>query len=266
MAIISLSRGSYSRGKEIAEAVAQRFGHDCVSREILIAAPEHFNIPEFKLVRSLHDAPSVLERFSYDKERYLSFLQCEFLRHARKDNMVYHGLVGHFMVRGVSHLLKVRILAEIEDRVRLEMQREKVSQDEALRVLRKDDDERRKWAMAVWGKDPWDPGLYDMILHIHRLTVEDVVDLICHAAQLRHFLTTPESRKKVDDLWMAAEVKSRIVARYPASTVSADRGSVTVNVTADLVWEPSIVEEVKKLTEGLEGLKDMRVSVTPVGL
>ena len=40
------------------------------------------------------------------------------MHHFVKDNVVYHGLAGQFLVAGVSHVLKVRIMAEMEDRVR----------------------------------------------------------------------------------------------------------------------------------------------------
>jgi hypothetical protein len=38
MSIITISRGSYSRGKEVAEKVAAALGYECISREILLAA------------------------------------------------------------------------------------------------------------------------------------------------------------------------------------------------------------------------------------
>src|SRR4030067_3303618 len=101
MPIVTISRGSYSKGKEVAEKVAQRLGYDCISRDILVEASEHFNIPEIKLVRALHDAPSVLERFTYGKERYLAYIESAFLERVQMDNVVYHGLAGHFFLKGV---------------------------------------------------------------------------------------------------------------------------------------------------------------------
>ena len=67
MSIITISRGSYSRGKEVAEKVAAALGYECISRDILLEASDQFNIPEIKLVRAIHDAPSILERFTYGK-------------------------------------------------------------------------------------------------------------------------------------------------------------------------------------------------------
>ncbi len=266
MAIITISRGSYSKGKEIAEEVAKRLGYDCISRDLLLETSEHFNIPEIKLVRALHDAPSVLERFSYGREKYLAFIRETFLHHAQADNIVYHGLAGHFMLQGISHVLKVRVLADMEDRIKLEMEREGLSKEKALKILRKDDEERRRWTMALWGKDPWDPTLYDLIIHIHRVTVGDAVDIICNTAGQKHFETTPESQKEVDDLLLAAKVKIKLVEELPQCRVSSHDGSVYVSVTGDIVQEARLIGDVKTLVEGTPGVKEIRVSVSPLGM
>jgi hypothetical protein len=54
MPIVAMSRGSYSRGSEVADRVAALLGYNCVSREILIQASNTFNIPEIKRV---HEYP-----------------------------------------------------------------------------------------------------------------------------------------------------------------------------------------------------------------
>ncbi len=115
VAIITISRGSYSRGKEVAEALAQRLGYECVSRDILLETCEEFSIPEIRLVKALHDAPSILERFGHGKERYISYFRAAFLNHMAKDNVVYHGLAGHFFLQDISHVFKVRIIAKMDD-------------------------------------------------------------------------------------------------------------------------------------------------------
>lgn len=45
MAIITISRGSYSKGREVAEEVAQRMGYEVVSRDVLLEASERFHTP-----------------------------------------------------------------------------------------------------------------------------------------------------------------------------------------------------------------------------
>ncbi|MBS3779499.1 MAG: cytidylate kinase family protein, partial [Desulfovermiculus sp.] len=46
MAIITISRESYSQGRQVAEKLGQRLGYKVISREVLISTSEEFNIPE----------------------------------------------------------------------------------------------------------------------------------------------------------------------------------------------------------------------------
>ncbi len=264
MAVITISRGSYSRGKEVAEKVAHRLGYACIGRDLLLATSDEFNIPEIKLVRAIHDAPSVIDRFTYGKEKYIAFIQAALLRHFRKDNVVYHGLAGHFFVRGISHVLKVRILADLADRVKLEMQREGIPEKEALRILQKDDEERRKWSRSLYGIDTWDPSLYDLVIHIHKLRVEDAVDIVCGTAALKQFQTTPESRRAMENLALAAEVKATLIKVRPDIEVSAENGIVHVQTKALEAHEIELIQEMESLAETIPGVKEARVKVLPV--
>ena len=126
MSIVIISRGSFSHGKEVAEKLAEKAGYQCISREIILEASKHFNIPELKLTRAIHDAPSILDRFTYGKERYVTYFREALLHYLQKDNMVYHGLAGHFLVQGVSHVLKVRIIASMAERVKIVMGRNRL--------------------------------------------------------------------------------------------------------------------------------------------
>jgi len=161
MSIITISRGSYTHGKEIAEKVAQKLGYECIAREILIEASKHFNVPEAKLVNAIKNAPSFLDRFTYGKEKYIAYIQAAILQHLKKDNVVYHGFAGHFFVKDVPHVLKVRIIANLEERIKLVMEREKISREKAIKFIERVDKERSKWALHLYGIDTQDPSLYD---------------------------------------------------------------------------------------------------------
>jgi cytidylate kinase len=205
MSIVTISRGSYSRGKEIAERLAEALGYDCVSREVLLEASKRFNTAETKLVRAIHDAPSVIERLTHGKEKYVAYIRAAILKHVQQDNVIYHGLAGHFFLQGIPHVLKVRIIADLNLRIEEEMRRENISADEARKILVKDDEERRKWSRHLYGIDTRDPDLYDVVLHISTMTVDDAVSTLQRALDLPGFQTTPESRSILEQLASAAQ-------------------------------------------------------------
>lgn len=263
MSIITISRGSYSYGKEVAEKVAGRLGFECIGREVLLEASEQFNVPEVKLLHAIKDAPSFLDRLSFGRERYIAYIQVALLRHLKKDNVVYHGFAGHFFVRGVSHVLKVRIIADIEDRVGIVMERDGISKKEALRFIKKVDEQRRKWTRHLYGFDPWDPHLYDMVLHIRKLTAGDAVDLICQAVKLDCFATTPESQRALEDLLLASEVRAVLINVKPDIEVSAKDGAVSVTTKTLALQDAGLVEEIKSIARTVPGVRDVKVEVSP---
>lgn len=263
MSIITVSRGSYSRGKEIAEKVAARLGYECIAREAVIEASSQFNIPEVRLVRAVHDAPSVLDRFTSGKERYVAYVRAALLRHLHRDNVVYHGLAGQFFLRGISHVLKVRVLADMKDRVAFVRARDNVSEEFARLIIEKDDRERRKWSKHLYGIDTSDPNLYDLVLHIGHMTVEDAVDVVCNAVELEHFRTTPESQQELEDLLLASEVKAKLVDIRADISVCACDGIVVVNTVVPLLQEEILAKKMRESAEGMPGLKELRINAVP---
>lgn len=228
MSIISISKTSYSRGGEVAKMVAEKLNYSCVSRDILVETSKDFNIPEVKLARAMHDAPTVLERFTHGKERYISYFQSTFLNHVVNDKLVYHGLAGHFFLQDISHALKVRIISNIESRIQEEMKHEDCSDEVALYNLRKNDEERRRWSMQIYGKDTWDSSLYDIVLHLDNLTVTDAVDIIVATAQKEQFQPTPVSMKKLRNRALLANIYTQLVDHSPHATVKMTEDSTVI--------------------------------------
>jgi len=263
MSIITISRGSYSRGKEVAEKLARALNYECISREIILEASEQFNIPELKLIRAIHDAPTILDRFTSGKERFIAFFRATLLTYLQRDNVVYHGLASHFFLQQFPHVLKIRISANIEDRVREEMIRENIPADEARMVLVNDDAERRKWGLQIFGQDPWNAQLYDMILHIGNMNVDQAVSVILHALAQPCFKSTPESRRMLADEALAARVEAALVKVYSTVMVDAGNGEVFVNIRGSLADENKITEKVTRLTEKIEGMKKIQVNIVP---
>lgn len=263
MGIITISRGSYSKGKKIAEQLAQNLGYECISRDILLETSTHFNVPEARLIRAIHDAPSFLDRFSKGKEKYINFIREAFLDHIQRDNVVYHGLAGHFFIKDIPNILKVRIISNIEDRVREEMQRENISEERARYLLLKDDDERRKWSMHLYGIDTKDPSLYDIVLHIDNLAVGDAVEILTDIAKRPCFQTTAQSRLLVKDQYLAAKAEAILFEKIPSVDVKCKNAVVYVSVETDLSLEEEMIAKINDALKQLEGVKEVKVNVIP---
>lgn len=263
MSIITISRGSYSQGKEVAEKVAQRLSYDLVAREVLLEASEQFNIPEAKLLMTMENAPSLLDRYTNWREKYIAYIQAAILMNFQRDNVVYHGMAGHFFVKGLPHVLKVRIIADMDDRVKIVMKRDGLTKKEALRTIKKLDEERSKWSRQLYGIETGDPSLYDLVLHIKKLSVNDAADIICHTVNLKQFRSAPESQLIMNDLVLAAQVKATIVDLKPDVEVTAREGMVHIWLEARSTREVELIQEMEGIVRKIPGLKELKIEVRP---
>ncbi len=262
MSIICISRGSYYRGKEVAERVAAILDYQCVSRDSLLAASDEFDIPEIKLTRNIQHATQILERYSFGRERYVNFISAEILKNLKHDNHVYHGLAGQFFVKDISHLLRIRIIADLDERVKAEAERENISLDKARLQLKHDDEERQKWALFLYGVDIADPALYDLTVNVSAMGVEDSAELIAQTARLPCYQATQESQGSIDDQALAAEIRAALFD-FPLAGVSTREGRVYVNVKAPEEQSEAIRARIELTVSGIVDLERVEIRVDP---
>ena len=264
MSIIAIARASYSHGKEVAEKVAKELGYDCVSEEVISMASQEFDIPENWLKKAVENAPTLKDRFSHGKKKYVAYIRAALLEYVEKDNVVYHALAGHFLMEGIPNILRVMISATPEERIKEVMSREKVSEKKALKIVEKFDKERRKWAMYFHGKDPWDPSLYDLGIVIGRLTIDDAVAKIIETVKLPHFQMTSEAMRILRDQALAARILSDLMNFYADVEVTVENGIVTVHIRRSIKQEEAVTEDIRSIVMDLYEVKEVRVDVIPV--
>ena len=229
MAIISISRACSSRGKEVAERVAATLGYQCVSREILAEASRFFGPPETNLHKSLHDAPTILDRLTHAREKHLSYIRAALLQYVKWDNVVYHGHAGHLLLPEISHVLKVRVVAEMGDRIALTRKRLEMSEDEALAFIKSEDRHRSAWTRHLYKKNVSDPRLYDIVLDVSRLGIQDACEIISSAAQSDTYTATPESMRVMANLALSSHVRAALKGICEAEVIT-DGGRVGISV------------------------------------
>jgi cytidylate kinase len=264
MAIITISRGSYSRGKRIAERVADRLGYECIARETILEASKEYNVPEVKLAKAMHDAPTFFDRFTGGRERFVAYFQAALAEHVKRDNIVYHGLAGHFLLKDIPHVVKVRIIADLDYRITVVKKRKNVSKEEARAILAVDDEARNKWSRMLWGVDQTDSNLYDAVIHIHRITVDNAVDIICQITASENFKTTPKSQNAMENLALATKVKAHLIGIKTDIEVEAKNGIILVKTVSYYHSKANLTAEIKRLASAVSGVEEVNVKIDTI--
>ena len=262
MPIITVSRGSYHHGKSISEKLAEELGYACLSRDQLIDELEEFHLPEIKMVRGLRDAISALDRFPYGKERFKAAMTSSVLQHFLPGNIVFHGLVSHYFVRHISHVVKVRVVADTKSRIADEMKRENISSEKARLILKNDDAERRKWGMFLYGIDIQDPLAYNLVVNIGEMSENEAVDIIASVAKLDRFQETDISRKALADTALNARIRNRLFD-FPSASIAAKDGEAVIALKVPSNQQDFITERIDSMLEGVDTLNRYTLEFEP---
>jgi Cytidylate kinase-like family len=114
MPIVTIYQGVFTAGEEIANGVARSLGYRCVSREVLIEASRGYGITEAKLNEILEKDSHWWERWLQNTRPYRVALETAMCEVAQRGNVVYHGHIGHELLPGIRHVLKVLLMAPLE--------------------------------------------------------------------------------------------------------------------------------------------------------
>jgi cytidylate kinase len=258
MPIITISRGTFSGGKELAECLAETLGYPCVSREVIVEAAERYGASESALAAAMSRAPSLLDRLKRDRERYLAFVRAALCQRAKTGNLVYHGHAGHHLLAGIRHVIRVRVVADISYRVQAAMKRLNMTSHQAETYIKKVDAERVKWTQFLYGVAWADPGNYDVVLNLERLGIQGACAAVLRLAELEMFQPTEESLAAMENLALSSLVLAALArderTRDGSFQVQATAGVVTVQ---GMVRVPGMAESVFEVAGAVEGVKQV---------
>jgi cytidylate kinase len=232
MSIITISRRTYSRGKEIAEETAKALGYKCVGRKVLQSASKGFGVPEERLYRATHEAPSFLGITQTHRKQYIAYVTAVFAAYMLEDDVVYHGPAGELLIQGVSHVLRVRINADLEGRIAVRVERENISEDEARKKILHDDDKHAKLMKWVYDTDDTDPSLYDLVLDVSDVGVEKAIEAITSTVKQKKYQPMTYSIKLMKNIELACRVKAHLIDLDSDMTVRSEDGIIHVHTKA----------------------------------
>ncbi|MFH1539684.1 MAG: cytidylate kinase-like family protein [bacterium] len=256
MRIACISRGSYSRGKEVAETLAKKLGCRCISREEMVEAATKAGITVGKLETAVLKPHIFTEKMALEKEHFQAFSTRYLLENVVKEGgIVYHGRAGHLLLTGIGHVLRVRVVADMEYRINNVMRRMNLSHEKAKRYIEDIREDHARWVHMYYGVT-WDEAhQYDLILNLSQMSVENASAALCTVCQLPDFQVTPASRRAIDNMLLASRVRVALAEHedtYSGQyTVRASDGAVSVVYP---LYQAHAAEKISAIVGKIEGV------------
>jgi len=270
MAIVTLSHEMGAGGPEIGQQVAERLGYRYVDHELISETAHRYGLLEEKLEHLDETKPSLFERFDAETRRYITAMQTALYEFAEKDRVVLMGRGGQWLLRGIPHVLRVRVMAPFELRVKRLATKlsgpmgEQPSQRTVTEMVRRDDTEKAGRMRYLYEVEVTDPAMYDLLINTEKLSIAAAVELITGAARHPEVQTTPAGTQLVADRSLASQVQVALATnpetRKYRITVEAKAGIVTLEGTAAM----DEALEVARTVSGVRDVRAQQVDIPPI--
>jgi cytidylate kinase len=270
MAVITMSHQMGAGGPEIGMKLGQKLGFRYVDQDLVLDVARRYGVAEDKLSHLDESKPTLFERFDTETRYYITILQTSLLDFAELDNAVLMGRGGQWLLRGIPHVLRVRVIAPFDIRVKrwikrtAEMTGETPTQRAAADLVRRDDAEKAGRMRYLYEVDLADPMLYDLTISTERLTYDAAVEMIQAAVSRPEMATTDAARRTVASRALASRVQVALAInaetrRYRIS-VEADDGMVTLEGTGALERAVEVARDVP----GVRVVTTRQLEVPPI--
>lgn len=263
MAVISICRGTKAGGDALARCLGERLGHPTLGREVVQQAAVEMGVPPGDLDEVMEDPPGLLSRGSVLRKTYIGAVRAALADGIAEGSLVYHGLAGGRLLQGVPGVLRVRLFAPLDMRVSALKESHAMSDSEAKEYIQEVDDSRVRWVKALYGEDPRDPKLYDLVLNLGTFSVPEACEIVAEAAEGSEFKMTESRLKDIQDFrvgcWVQLALLEDIGTQSLDLEASSRRGVVELSGTVPLLASGEIEERVVEIARSVAGVKEVRL-------
>jgi len=207
MFAIAISRGSLSAATTLAEGLRARLGGIVVTREEVVRAAKNYGLEETGL-REEHilkqHVPGFWERYADARRHYLACFRAALLDFVLEGPVIYHGNLAHILLDDVPFVLRVRVNAPLENRVKMLVNEQGLSEADAVARIDQADQDRRRWVQFLYDVDTRDSILFDIVLNLQRMVVDDAIELVVSEVVKEQFQSSKKSVQIVRDLHLAS--------------------------------------------------------------
>lgn len=260
MPMIAMTREMGSLGKDVAEGLARRTGRRVVYHEIIEPIADKMRLRRSHVERYLDGKSGIWERLTTDKTSLSIFTADETFRFLRDGQTgVIRGWGAAHLLKNVPHVIRVRVCAPLETRVKRMMER--LSTDNRATVeseIQLSEEAHSAITRRHFGINWRDPENYDLVLCTERLSVDECVDEIESMMKKPTFQETPESLRMVENLALEWSVRSALRrdkrTADMAITVGASDGLVRLS---GMAHDEDEVETAQALAAAVAGVREV---------
>ncbi|WFS63717.1 response regulator [Pseudodesulfovibrio thermohalotolerans] len=257
MSVITVFNGLFCEAGVVVKRVVD--ATDCrlvTDQEIVADASKLSGLAEDRIARAFQAKASVFNAFSHEKEQAIAWMRLAVAKRLIDgENIIIPGFASQLPDPEIGHILKVCLISDMKARLGVAEREEGFAEKHAMKLIRKDDEDRAAWVKALRGTDdPWAGTLYDLVLPVAATGVERSADLIVEQLSNAVVKVTDRSRAAVKDFLLAARVETVLAREGHNVLVSASKGTITLTINKHVLLLEKLERELKGIVSDVEGV------------
>jgi cytidylate kinase len=215
MAILAISYEFGSGAEEIGHAIGKKLGYEYIALgRVLDEAKKTGKKWERFSIEYGEGSPNIWERYDWSFMGFMALVQSIILSHALRDNVVIMTRGANYLLRGIPHALRIRVVAPIEKRIERVMSMEDISRDTAKLLVRQADWEIASVIRQLYGKKWDDPEAYEIKFNTGAKSMDEIHEIVRSLLAAKDNLKSEEAQRQLETRALAARIKA-VVATNP---------------------------------------------------
>lgn len=235
MAIITVSREMGTGAFQIAQEVAQKLKYTLIDGPRIKSLASKYGLTSEILQMVDEKPPSYVTAEDRKRAAALNVIELIILDLARKGNVVIYGRGGQDLLKDCKNILRLRFIADFEERVERFAEREWIDPDMARSLIRRSDHQRGGFIHFYFDRNWQDPNNYDLVFNTSRLSESTIVDSIITASRepaLKEF--DKSAGPVIDSVILSKKIEtallnSPVLEDYRPFTISIHKGAVSIS-------------------------------------
>jgi len=212
MAILTISRQFGGGAKAIALRVASDMGYEYIDRATMFKDITAKG-PRWGTYAKNFDEqyPNVWEKNDWSFKAFVALIQSFIYDYAQRDKVIIAGTGGTFLLKGVPHVLRIRIESSMEDRINRVQGDQVINESTAKWIIQKIDADMSRSMYILYGKHWDDPKEFDRVFNSATESEQAIADEIKKGLAAKEALKNQNALNILDLRAIAARAKAAIL-------------------------------------------------------
>lgn len=259
MPIITISREMGTGAYNIAKELARKLKYTLVDGQKLVESAATLGLSREMLQAVDEKPPSYNTAEDRERAAILSTIELILLEIAKSGNVILYGRGGQDLLKNCENVLKLRFIADFEERVECFAEREWLDPDLAQELIRRSDHQRGGFIHFYFNRDWNDPLGYDLIFNTSRISSQTIIDAVVAAIKEPRLKQAEElSQIEIENAILVKRIEAALLRseslEYRPFRISANGGQVTLSGYTGTETDRSSALKVVAAVPGVEEL------------